>query len=240
MRAIITFHSIDDAGTVLSYPVRLLAELLEALDRSGLPVLDLDTLLSEDGRQGIALTFDDGMRSLFTAAMPVIREHAVPAHLFLATGAVGKNNRWPTQPVSAPGFDMLSWNEIESLQSAGVLVEAHTSSHPDLRQLSIDEVAAECELADEAIERRLGRRPRYFAYPYGYSNERVRNFMGGRYAASVTTVLGVLGKRDNLAALPRLDSYYLRSPRVFRRLDSALSQGYLQLRGLLRTVRGSQ
>ncbi|GMQ88807.1 MAG: hypothetical protein BMS9Abin09_0245 [Gammaproteobacteria bacterium] len=240
MRAIITFHSIDDSGTVLSYPPKLFADLLEALHESKLPVCDLGTLLSDETRRGITLTFDDGMRSLFTSALPVIRDHAVPAHLFLTTGAVGGNNRWPTQPASAPCFDMLNWKEIEGLQAAGVLVEAHTSSHPDLRKLQVEEIAGECNAADEIIEQRLGRRPQFFAYPYGYSNERARNYMGEHYKASVTTELHVLGGNDNRAALPRLDSYYLRSPRVFRQLDSGVSRAYLLLRGMMRAIRGSQ
>ncbi len=240
MRAIITFHGIDDSGTVLSYPPKLFAGLLDALHKSKLPVCDLDTLLSDDTRRGIALTFDDGMRSLFTSALPVIRDHAVPVHLFLTTGAVGGNNRWPTQPSSAPRFDMLNWKEIEDLQAAGVLVEAHTSSHPDLRKLPVEEIAGECNAADEIIEQRLGRRPQFFAYPYGYSDERVRNYMSEHYRASVTTELRVLGGNDSPAALPRLDSYYLRAPWVFRQLDSGVSRSYLLLRGLMRTLRGSQ
>lgn len=240
MRAIITFHSIDDTGTVLSYSPALFAGFLDALHESDLPVCDLDTLLCDDTQSGITLTFDDGMRSLFTAALPVIRDHAVPAHLFLTTGAVGGNKRWPDQPSSALAFDMLNWNEIEELQAAGVLVESHTSSHPDLRQLQLEEIAAECAAADEIIEQRLGRRPQYFAYPYGYSNECALSFMSGRYKASVTTELAALGRNNNSAALPRLDSYYLRSPWLFQHLDSGVSRAYLRLRGLMRKIRGSE
>ena len=86
MRAVITFHSIDDSGTVLPYPPALFADLLVALHESDLPAV-------------------------------------------------------------------------------GVLFEAHTSSHPDLRKLQLEEIAAECAAADEIIEQRLGRRPQYFATP---------------------------------------------------------------------------
>src|SRR6516164_7287159 len=59
MRAILTFHSIDDSGSVLSYPPRTFERLLLALQHSGIPLLDLDTLLRAETKTGVALTFDD-------------------------------------------------------------------------------------------------------------------------------------------------------------------------------------
>lgn len=240
MRAILTFHSIDDSGSVLSFPPRTFANFLEALHRTGLPVCDLDTLLAPATRRGVALSFDDGMRSVFTHALPVLRDHAAPAHLFLTTGAVGGSNRWHTQPALAPTFDMLNWDEIEKLQRAGVRMESHTHSHPDLRDLDDRSIAAECSEADRIIEERLGRRPQYFAYPYGRLSARVCDYARGHYRASVTVQLREIRGDEDLAALPRLDTYYLRMPWVFRRLDSALPRTYLALRGALRRLRGSE
>jgi peptidoglycan/xylan/chitin deacetylase (PgdA/CDA1 family) len=82
MRAILTFHGMDDSGSVLSYPPKMFDRLLVALQRSGIPVLDLDTLLRQDTKTGVALTFDDGMRSLFSEGLPILRNHAAPAHCF--------------------------------------------------------------------------------------------------------------------------------------------------------------
>ncbi len=240
MRAILTFHSIDDSGSVLSFPPRTFAELLASLNRAGIPVCDLDTLLGPATRHGVALTFDDGMRSVFTQALPILREHAAPAHLFLTTGAVGKSNRWQTQPANAPGFDMLSWNEIEKLQQDGVRIESHTHNHPDLRDLDEPGIAAECRESDRIIEERSGRRPAYFAYPYGRMNARARDYARGNYRGSVTVELRELSRNDDPAALPRLDTYYLRAPWVFHRLDAALPRAYLALRGALRRLRGSE
>lgn len=240
MRAILTFHSIDDSGSVLSFPSRTLSGLLEALDQARLPVCDLDTLLAPTTQRGVAITFDDGMRSVFTHGLPILRDHAVPSHLFLTTGAVGGNNRWPTQPAKAPDFDMLNWSEIEKLQQAGMRMESHTHSHPDLRELDEPRIAAECGEADRIIEARLGRRPRYFAYPYGYRNPRATNYARAHYQASVTIELREVSGGEDSAALPRLDTYYLRAPWVFKRLDAALPRAYLALRGALRRLRGSE
>jgi len=240
MRAIVTFHSIDENDSVLSYPPTLFRKFVEALLASDLPVCDLDTLLRNDNQHGVALTFDDGMHSIFEHALPVIRAHAMPAHLFLATAAVGRDNRWPGQPAQAPRLDMLNWNQVEALHAAGVRIESHTHNHPDLRALDDAAIDTECDMADRLIEQRLGRRPAYFAYPYGYHNARVRDCLRPRYRASVTTRLNVLNVRDDSADLPRLDSYYLRAPWLYRRLDAPVARAYLACRGVLRRLRGSE
>lgn len=238
MRAVLTFHSVDDSGSVLSYPPRTFNLLLDALERCGIPILELDRLLRPDTQSGVALTFDDGIRTVFTEALPILRSHSAPAHLFLTTGFVDMTNRWPSQPRSTPVFDMLRWSEIEALQGMGMHIEAHTASHPDFRHLSDAAVRAECESADETIVSRLGVRPRYFAYPYGRSNARVRAFTRDRYAGSFTMDLRMLRQEEDTAALPRLDAYYLRHEMIFDDLRSLHTYAFLAFRHALRELRG--
>lgn len=240
MKAIIAFHSIDDSGSVLSFPVRLFESLLESLSLSNIPVLSLDELLKNETKKGIALTFDDGMKSVFSEALPVLKEYKLASHLYLTAGVVGKNNQWPTQPKSAREFEMLSWDDIERLQNAGMSIESHTMTHPDMRVLSVAQMEEECELADELIERHTGRRPQYFAYPYGFKNNIVCDFARNRYKGSVTTELKTLSHNDDKAQLPRLDSYYLQPVWLHKNLDSLLSKSYIALRGYIRTLRGTQ
>ena len=237
MKAILTFHSIDDSGSALSYPPKAFASLLEALAKSGPTVLGLDELLREETKSGITITFDDGMRSVFTDALPVLRDYSVPAHLFLATCFVDKKDHCSDLSQSVPGFDMLAWADIERMHAAGICIESHTNSHPDLRELNGDAIQEECAVADDLIEARLGRRPQYFAYPFGYQNDAICAFVRNRYKAAVTTELRFLSGREDAARLPRLDAYYLQNHWLHRNLDSAFSRIYLSLRSLLRTLR---
>lgn len=236
MRAIFTFHSIDETGSVVSFPVRMFADLLESLARNSIPVSDLDELLST-GSDGIALTFDDGMESFYENALPILKEHSYPAHLFLTTRFVSRDNQWPGQPSAIPRFSMLDWHQIEACHKNGIIIDSHTVNHPDLRTLSAETLEEECSLADEMIRTRLGRAPEYFAYPYGYYDARVKKYIRNRYKAAVTTELRLLRGLEDPAALPRIDSYYLRSPHVYRRLDSTTFRGYLVLRNLARRLR---
>jgi len=240
MRAILTFHSIDDTGSVVSCSPGNFALLLEALAERKIPVCNLETLLKPDTRRGVAITFDDGMRSVHGAALPVLSDFGASAHVFITTGAVGDNKTWPPRPADIPSFEMLGWREIEQLHDAGVHIESHTHTHPDMRTLSLQQMADECGTADAIIEKYLGRRPAYFAYPFGYHGRQARQFAGSHYQGAVTTELRMLGQQEDAAAIPRIDAYYLQSDAIIKRIDSLPVRGYLAARNMLRNWRGSQ
>jgi peptidoglycan/xylan/chitin deacetylase (PgdA/CDA1 family) len=238
MKAIITFHCIDDDGGLLSYSPAQFSNLLDCLAEQRIPVLPLDQLLRSDIHHGVCLTFDDGMASVFENALPIMRERGAPAHLFLTTAAVGGSNQWSSQPKGAPVYPMLDWNQLETLNKNGVLIDAHTHSHPDLRDLPDDAIREEFQRCDEAITSRLGRAPEYFAYPYGFLDHRVERLASEHYHASMTTRLGYLRARDRISALPRLDSYYLKPKLLARDLFSYRTRSYIDVRAAMRAVRG--
>ncbi len=240
MRAILTFHSIDASGSVVSFDAQLFDALLAELTRKAIPICDLDALLSSDVKTGVAITFDDGMKSVYQNALPVLQKYQAPAHVFLITGVIGVDDMRAQKLAKIPPLEMLNWQEVEALHLAGVRVECHTHTHPDMRSLTADQIAEECGKADEIINSRLGRKPRYFAYPFGYHNQLARDFVRGRYAGAVTTNLRKLGVGEDTASLPRLDAYYFRSAAGIRFIDSPAMHIYLTLRNKMRTLRGSQ
>jgi peptidoglycan/xylan/chitin deacetylase (PgdA/CDA1 family) len=239
MKAILTFHSIDDSGSVLSYSPAMFDYLLQALSYANIPIVDMNTILAPTTSRGVVLTFDDGMYSVFSNALPILKDHGACAHVFITTNAVNSEHQWPRRPSDVPSFKMLGWSELEDLNASGLIIDAHTQTHPDMRQLSESKLAEECGSADSEIERRLGRRPEFFAYPYGYHNRRTREFCRTQYQASVTTELRSFSSSEDWAALPRLDTYYLRTPWMIDHLEDFRTSVYLRMRWLLRTMRGS-
>lgn len=237
MKAILTFHSIDNRGTVLSFPIETFARLIKELLEGGVNICSLDQLLIPKTDNAVAITFDDGMRSVYLNALPVLKDAKAPSHLYLATGYVAGKNNWPTQPAGAPIFDMMSWRELEACAGAGMKIESHTVSHPNLCHLDQEQIEEECETANESIQNRFGRRPQHFAYPYGIYDARVAEIVGKKYQTCVTTSLLPLGQKPKTAELPRIDSYYLQKRKSYRNFFSLTANSYLRLRHGMRFFR---
>jgi peptidoglycan/xylan/chitin deacetylase (PgdA/CDA1 family) len=72
MRAVLTFHTINDLPGPLSFSPAALESLLAALAEAELPVLALDELHGDRQGDGVASTFDDGISTVFSAAMPIL------------------------------------------------------------------------------------------------------------------------------------------------------------------------
>jgi peptidoglycan/xylan/chitin deacetylase (PgdA/CDA1 family) len=239
MDAILTFHSIDDSGSVLSFPARDLDQLMGTLQRENAHVVTLGEMLANDsapGRNRVALTFDDGMLSVAGSALPILRRHGARATVFVVSGRVGRDNRWPSQPASAPTFPLMSWENLAALVQAGWEIGAHGVEHAPLTHL--DTAAAERELGAcrERIQKELNIRVDSFAYPYGAWNPQADRHVQRFYAAAVTTHLAYRSGQA-VFRLPRLDTYYLRGVWARRPLFGPLTRTYLGLRGGLRRLR---
>jgi peptidoglycan/xylan/chitin deacetylase (PgdA/CDA1 family) len=238
MRAIFTFHGVDESGSVLSVSPGELRGLVRAVRAAGHAIVPLAELVAEPARPDrVALTFDDGFRSVHDEALPLLREEGAPAALFLTTGFVGRDNGWPSQPAWAPRIPLVGWQEVEALAAAGWAIESHTASHPDLRGLSDAALEDELAGASEALARRLGRRPEAFAYPYGHCDARVAAAVARHHRIAATTRLAALGPSDDPLRLPRLDAFYLRAPRVQALFGGALFRGWIAARAALRGLR---
>src|SRR5208282_4691334 len=92
---VLTFHSVDDASGALSYAPADFEALLATLAAARLPIIDLDTLLAEGTTHGVALTFDDGMRSVLDVAFPIWPQNGAPPLLSSSPGPIGGS---PTAP----------------------------------------------------------------------------------------------------------------------------------------------
>ncbi|MAV30085.1 MAG: hypothetical protein CL866_08365 [Cycloclasticus sp.] len=239
MRAILTFHSIDDSGSIISYPRKKFSTLLEKLRKSDIPILSLDEILASPSKQGVAITFDDGMRSVYKDALPILKEYNAPAHVFIATAAI-KNSDSSEQVINIEDYDMLSWGEIEKLLASGIQIEAHTHRHPDMRTISREQILEEFHLSHEILASKIGVKPNYFAYPFGYHNQLARDCASEFYTASLTTELKPLPKSYDIAAIPRLDSFYFQTSKTINKLDTPLMEVYLKLRNFMRNLKGSQ
>ncbi|HEY7875048.1 MAG TPA: polysaccharide deacetylase family protein [Actinomycetota bacterium] len=116
-------------------------------------------------RASVAVTFDDGYRSVLTVAAPILARHRVPATVFVPTMWIGGANEWDTP--SSSGLGIMSESELVELEGFGITVESHGHAHIDMSEHDEAEIRVDVEKSLEVIAGITGRRPRYLAYPYG-------------------------------------------------------------------------
>jgi peptidoglycan/xylan/chitin deacetylase (PgdA/CDA1 family) len=150
----------------------------------------------------VVLTFDDGYEDFYTRAMPLLDQYGFTATVFVTTGWVqGAGGQFVGR---RPGR-MLSWRQITESTLAGIEVGAHSNEHPQLDQLPEKLLREELYSSKERLEDTLGISVLGLAYPYGYSNARVRQMAreaGHRYCCAVGNMTA--SPASDLFALPRL------------------------------------
>jgi peptidoglycan/xylan/chitin deacetylase (PgdA/CDA1 family) len=187
----------------------------------------------------VSLTFDDGYENFYTTAFPVLEEHGFGATVFLVTDYCGQNNDWSGNPKNFPRSKVLSWKEIKELSGLGVEFGNHTRTHPDLTRVPLETASREINESKTTIEDALGRQVTSFAYPFGRSNQRIREIAATGHEAGCSTNLGKTGQRSERMALERIDAYYLSDLRVFDWLPTRAFDGYLAVRQTLREIKSA-
>ncbi|KAA2241812.1 polysaccharide deacetylase family protein [Chitinophaga agrisoli] len=116
----------------------------------------------------VALTFDDGPLTAYTPQLlDILKAQQVPAAFF----CIGKN-------IAGQGA------LLQRIHEEGHLIGNHSYSHHFWFDLfGMRRMLDELRQADAAVERAIGKRPRFFRPPYGVTNPNLRNAVrrGGYY-----------------------------------------------------------
>ncbi len=241
--AILTYHSLDDSGSVLSTPPHVFAEQMRILANFGVRVVSLSEvqyLLGETvpAEPLVAITFDDGFRNVYEHGLPILEGYGFTATVFLVTDYCGRTNSWPSQSPNIMRQPLLSWAEVKAMAEAGVTFGSHTRTHPDLRGLPSLDAEEELVASKRAIEDVTGRPVELLAYPYGTYDEKVKRLARAHFALACSARLDFARSGSDLFALERLDMYYLGRLMMFRRLFSKKIDSYIRLRRVIRDLRG--
>jgi len=180
---------------------------LDALRQAGYHFVTLKDLVA--GLQGsaalpakaVAITADDGHRTVYTDMLPVIREQHLPVTLFIYPSAISNASY------------ALTWEQLQELaHTDGVDIQSHTFWHPNFhtekRRLSPEDyqrfVRTQLEKPRQVLKQKLGVEADCLAWPFGiYDDELDAAARAAGYRAAF-----ILGNRnasgeDPVMALPR-------------------------------------
>ncbi|MBP8972346.1 MAG: polysaccharide deacetylase family protein [Anaerolineae bacterium] len=143
----------------------------------------------------VILTFDDGYADAYAQAFPLLREAGMVGTFFVVTEWLDNGQA---------GY--LTWGQAREMAAAGMAIESHSRSHPDLT----NDCDYDCRVYQvlgsvETIAAEIGVRPRFFCYPGGrYDAGLFAVLEAAGIVAAVTTHGGTLHVSERLLELPRV------------------------------------
>jgi peptidoglycan/xylan/chitin deacetylase (PgdA/CDA1 family) len=161
--------SADDEFDLFVSPDRFAAQMgFLARHRRVVSLADIVNGEVGSGRPAVAITFDDGYRSVLHHALPVLERHGFPATMFVPTKWIGASAGW--LPAGGCPLDIMTPAELQEAERRGLSIESHGHAHLNLVDGDLSAVAADLAASQEQLRSIVGRSPRYFAYPFSHGS----------------------------------------------------------------------
>ncbi|MDI6850605.1 MAG: polysaccharide deacetylase family protein [bacterium] len=137
---------------------------------------ELDSLCSPKVlERKVLITFDDGYKSVFEHAYPIMNKYGFKGVVFVVTKYIGKISEWEVPLLSS--LPHLGREEIKTLHKSGWIIGSHSHGHKDLTTLSAQKLKEEIKTSIETLEDILGNRVYTFSYPFGKFNQKVKDVL---------------------------------------------------------------
>jgi peptidoglycan/xylan/chitin deacetylase (PgdA/CDA1 family) len=172
------YHEISSTQHKWALGRRVLEHHIELLKRSGCSFVSMDQVAGamnrsiELPRRSVCIHFDDARSGFYKEALSVLREHVVPATLYVVS-------TWPDGQAAIPEAEryssFMTWPEIREAAASDLIeIGCHGRSHVNLKRLGRRELVREVSESKAAIEDKIGRSVVHFAAAYNKVDERVR------------------------------------------------------------------
>jgi peptidoglycan/xylan/chitin deacetylase (PgdA/CDA1 family) len=168
---ILQYHHISDSTpAITSLSPKLFEQHLEYLKTNNFTVLSMEQLLkaiktkSSLPDKSVVITFDDGYRSIYDTAFPLLKRYNFPFTVFVQTAPLEKELN-----------QFMSWTELEELIADGGSIGNHSVNHDHLIPKSGNSskkrlerhIEYEISQAQTLLSANLSKVVKVFAYPYG-------------------------------------------------------------------------
>ena len=118
-------------------------------------------------RATISITFDDGYAENADFAIPELLRRSLPATYFVATDFVRTAQAFPHDLAAGQYLPPNTIEQLRDFAAQGIEIGAHTRSHADMGQVVGAQIEEEIVGSIQDLEGWLGRKVRYFAFPFG-------------------------------------------------------------------------
>jgi peptidoglycan/xylan/chitin deacetylase (PgdA/CDA1 family) len=171
---ILCYHQFGgDSQSPLCVPAAVFDRQMNYLKKHGYHAITAEDMLAyleyrrQLPRKAFMITIDDGYRSVYTVAVPILKKYGFPATLFVYTNYIGVSSK------------AITWNQLRELKAEGFTIGSHTIAHSDLSTMADNEnettyrerLRHEIFDSKKIIDTMLKQDTFFFAYPFGRANE---------------------------------------------------------------------
>ena len=169
-------HGIRPTGSATTphpLPTEHFDRLMKIAADMGFTSIDYDDLAAwREGsatlpRHTIMIDFDHPVTSMRNEVFDTLNRYGFKGNLFIYTSPYDETYDRPLTLAQSP--EHMTWNEIQELRTAGWYIGAHTISHPNLSDLSVEDpsgeiLRTELDRCNQVIQDNLGFTPKDFAF----------------------------------------------------------------------------
>jgi peptidoglycan/xylan/chitin deacetylase (PgdA/CDA1 family) len=162
-------------GDLMTVTEKAFEEQMRFLKENGYHVLTMDDFFdfldfkNQIPKKSVVITIDDGWRSAYEIAFPILKRYGYPATMFVYTDFI------------VGGSKAMDWGMVKEMARNGIDIQCHTKSHRPLDKRAESESpreyfeAIQRELTESSriIKGHLGTPVKYLAYPYRDTNNLV-------------------------------------------------------------------
>ena len=173
----------------------IFVEQMEIIKSKGYNFYDPNFLISNYNKKKenkkILVTIDDGFKSFYEEAWPILKKEKIPFILFISTEPVGKN-----------GY--MNWSQIKEIEKSDFgIIGHHSHTHDYLIDKTDKEFISDIEKANEIFLKNLGYIPELFSYPFGEYSKFMKDYISKNFKLSFGQHSGVIDVNKDKFELPR-------------------------------------
>ncbi len=176
MVSVLSYHKFSkDKGDLTTVTERAFDDQMRYLKENGYRVITMDEFFDflefkkQIPKKSVLITIDDGWRSVYEIAFPILKKYRYPATFFIYTDFIIQSNK------------TLDWERLREMVRNGISVQCHTKTHRYLdRRIGretfreyFDAIYKDLTESARIIKQRVNSDVKYLAYPYGETNHLV-------------------------------------------------------------------
>lgn len=156
---IIYYHEVVPDGQGYSYQkieIDKFENQMRFLRDKGYKTLFFSELDRELPDKALIVSFDDGFRTVYENAAPIMQKYNIKGNVYLPTSYIGNDDHF------------MNWKMVKELtENKQFEMQAHTNTHVDIRTLNENSLRKEISESDKIFLDQLGYKPNTFCMPFG-------------------------------------------------------------------------